>query len=180
MRDVRCRVRSPVAQLRAALAALALLAFLAASPAPAPTFSPPKVALHADFLVQTNKLGQVTHVQFGKLSNDKLYNFETYGNAVQTFIRTPDGKAVAGTFRLNYDYDPKTKRIRRDVVLVKVGGVNPNAEGMANRMIDDAKRGQAAAASAAAVPTRPPPHPISVDTRLPSLQKILETPTPEP
>jgi hypothetical protein len=58
----------------------------------------------------------------------------TYGNALQAFIRTPDGSAIAGTYRLTYDYDPKTKLVRRGVGLVRSGGVDPNALGAVDKM----------------------------------------------
>jgi hypothetical protein len=53
----------------------------------------------------------------------------TYGNALQAFIRTDTGTAVAGTFRLIYDYDPHRKAVKRSVALLHAGGVNPNAAG---------------------------------------------------
>ena len=182
--------------LRAALcAALAAFTLLAASPSPAPTpyridltkIQPksllPKVPLHTEFIVAVNKLGQVTHIISGKPSKDRIYNIQTAGNALQAFIRTPDGKAIPGSYRLTYDYSPKTARIHRDVALVKAGGVDPNAEGAVYKMMDDVeKRAKAAKAAHTPAPERsaamtPGPQP-SGTVHLPSLQQIIKTPTP--
>jgi hypothetical protein len=181
------------APLRAALcAAVAVFTLLGATPTPVPTpyriditkIQPksllPKVPLHTEYVVAVNKLGQVTHVINGKLSKDKTYNLQTYGNAMQAFIRTPDGKAESGSYRLTYDYSPKTTRIHREVVLVKAGGVDPNAEGAVTKMIDDMKKhandpkpggpvGNAA--------ETPGPQP-SGNLHLPDLKTILKTPPP--
>ena len=103
------------------------LTLLAATPAPAPQPTPyridltkiqpksllPKVPLHTEYVVAVNKLGQVTRIISGKGSKDKTYNLQTAGNALQAFIRTPDGKAISGSYRLTYDYNPKTARIHR-------------------------------------------------------------------
>lgn len=94
----------------------------------------PKTLLHVEWVVETNKLGQVTRVRSGKPSKDRTFNTQTYGNALQAFIRTPEGHAVAGIYRLTYDYNPKTTRVRRDVALIRPGGVNANAEGAALEM----------------------------------------------
>jgi hypothetical protein len=172
--------------LRAALcAAFAALTLLAATPAPRPTpyridltkIQPksllPKVALHTEYIVAVNKLGQVTRIISGKTSKDRTYNIQTAGNALQAFIRTPDGKAIPGSYRLTYDYSPKTTRIHRDVALVKTGGVDPNAEGAVYKMMDDVKK-HANTAKAAATPGPQP----SGTVHLPSLQQITKTPPP--
>ena len=140
----------------------------------------PKVPLHTEYVVAINKLGQVTHIISGKLSKDRTYNVQTEGNALQAFIRTADDKAIPGSYRLTYDYSPKTTRIHREVVLVKAGGVDANAEGAVYKMIDDVKKhGKPAAAP---VPERsaamtPGPQPAG-SVKLPSLQQILKTPAP--
>jgi hypothetical protein len=170
------------ASLRAALcAAAAAFALLAATPSPTPLpyridvtkIQPkallPKVVLHSEYVVAVNKLGQVTHVISGKVSKDRTYNLQTYGNAMQAFIRTPDGKAISGSYRLTYDYNPKTARVRRDVALVRAGDVDANAEGAVTRMLADVKKHNAklprAAPPAAAAPTKaaapPAPGPVS-------------------
>lgn len=164
--------------LRAACcAAVAAVALLAAAPSPAPSpyrvdltkIQPkallPKVPLHSEYLVAVNKLGQVTRVMSGKVSKDKTYNLQTYGNAMQAFIRTPNGKAISGRYRLTYDYSPKTTRVHREVVLVGTGGVDANAPGAVTQMIDDVKKHQKKA------PAKPSP------TSSPTL---TPTPTPAP
>jgi hypothetical protein len=121
--------------MRAASAALALL-LVAAAPAPAL----PKVPLHSAYVVAVNAHGQVTHVLSGALSKNRAFDLQTFGNAEQAFIRTTDGRSISGRYRLSYDYDPKTARVRRTVALIAAGGVDPNAEGAALRMLDDLKK----------------------------------------
>jgi len=180
------------APLRAALcAAFAALALLGATPAPKPPnridltkIQPkallPKVPLHTEFVVAVNKLGQVTHVISAKPSKDKTYNLQTYGNAMQAFIRTPDGKAISGSYRLTYDYNPKTARVRRNVALVKAGGVDANAPGAVTQMLEDVHKhgkppGKPAPTGTAAMTPGPQP---SGNLHLPSLKQILKTPPP--
>lgn len=136
----------------AAYALAAAFALLAATPAPQgtpyridltkvqPKALLPKVPLHTEFIVATNKLGQVTEIVSGKPSANKTYNVQTEGNALQAFIRTAEGRAIPGTYKLTYDYNPKTTRIHREVVLVRAGGVNPDAEGAVTKMMDDVKK----------------------------------------
>ncbi len=100
----------------------------------------PATALHTEFIVETNNKGQVTRVRSGRNSKDRTFDLMTYGNVLQTFIRTDTGNAHAGTFRVTYDYSPKTHTVSRDVSLISLGGVNPNAEGAVYEM----QRGQAA------------------------------------
>ncbi len=140
------------AALSAALCAVLIgLGLPAVAATPAPVKSPyridvtkiqpkallPKVPLHTEYVVAINKLGQVTRIVSGKVSKDRTYNLQTYGNALQAFIRTPDGKVVPGRYLLTYDYSPKTTRVHRDVTLVSAGGVDANAEGAVYRMMDD-------------------------------------------
>jgi hypothetical protein len=198
------RVRSAFAQLmraqaRAALcAAVAAVALLGAGTPPTPPphsvdltkVQPkallPKVALHTEYIVAVNKLGQVTRVISGKMSKDKSYNLHTYGNAMQAFIRTPDGKAISGSYRLTYDYNPKTANVHRDVALVKAGGVDPNAVGAVIKMFDDVQKHRKTPAKAKPPATpgpersaemTPGPQP-SGNLRLPALQQITKTPPP--
>jgi hypothetical protein len=163
---LRPRFRGALTQLMHAFVRAAGCALLAActllAAVPAPTASPyridltkvqskallPKVPLHTEYVVAVNKLGQVTRVISSKVSKDKTYNLQTYGNAMQAFIRTPDGKAISGRYRLTYDYSPKTTRIHRDVALVGAGGVDAGAPGAVNAMMSDVeKRAKAAAAA---------------------------------
>jgi len=147
--------------VRSALAAIAAsLALLAATPAPHATpvridvtKLVPKVPLHTEYIVAINKLGQVTRVVSGKTSKDRTFNMQTFGNAMQAFIRTTDNKAIPGKYRLSYDYSPKTMRVHRGVALVSQGGVDPNAEGAVYRMMDDVKKhGKAPPAAATPKP----------------------------
>lgn len=122
-----------VASFRAALALALLLCALpavAAPTAPAPPKSGPlaKVPLHAEYVVSVNGKGEVVRILSKKLSKFTRFDLMTYGNAVQTYIRTDTGRVVVGTFRLLYNYDPKHDAVRRDVALVTRGGVDPNAE----------------------------------------------------
>lgn len=136
----------------------------------------PKVALHTEFLVEVNKYGQVARVRSApKWSKNVSFNEHTYGNALQAFIRTPDGKAVPGIYKLTYDYNPKNARVRRDVVLVKRGGVNANAKGAAVQMMEIARKNRNR--------TPPPvPHasapPVKIDgKRLPDLPQVMKSPS---
>jgi hypothetical protein len=157
VRFVRRGLRGPLAQLTVRLRCVRVLALTASAlavpwiasaqstPAPHPsaTITPPKVPLHAELFVDTNKLGQVSHVVSIKPSPDKGFNTQVYGNASQAFIRKPDGGAVAGLYRLTYDYDPKTQKVRRTVELVKAGGVDPDAPGIVTvlqKSLNDAQK----------------------------------------
>jgi hypothetical protein len=145
---------------------------IGASPSPLPSPQPPgenhltaaqmkamlpKTPLHTEYVVAVNKLGQVTGAKAKTLSKDKTFNAETYGNALQAFIRTEDGKAISGVYSLSYDYNPQTQRISRDVALVHAGGVNPDAEGAALVMMDAARKEAAEAAAKGKHPS-PAPH----------------------
>lgn len=115
------------------------------APSPAPRASPvvihlPNVPLHTEYLVEVNKYGQVVRVKSSKPSKYPTFNVQTYGNALQMWIRKPDGSAEVGLFRVSYDYDPKTKFVHRSVALVSEGGTWANDEGAANRMMDLAKK----------------------------------------
>jgi hypothetical protein len=134
-----------VKQLVAALVAWLALAssVAAAAPTPAPKASArpgdlskyrPPAAEHTEFTLEVNAKGQVTKVDSARASKDRVFNTMTYGNVIQTFIRTPDGHAVSGLYRMSYDYDPKTQRIRRTVALIRAGGVDPKAPGAVAKM----------------------------------------------
>jgi len=173
----------------AAVLAAGSVAF-AASPAPKPTAPQriditkvqpkslaPKTALHVEYTVEVNKLGQVARVKSVKPSHNIGFDTHTYGNALQAFIRTPDGHVVLGTYRLSYDYDPKTLRVRRDVALVKAGGVDPNAKGAAAEMSEIAARnGKKTQAPVGTV--TPGPAPSVNIKRMPDLPQVMKSPTP--
>jgi hypothetical protein len=94
----------------------------------------PATAVHTEFVVEVNNKGQVTRVRSGKSCPDLAFNAMTYGNALQAFIRTPDGRAIPGVYRLSYDYSPKTKTVARSVALIRVGGVDANRMGAVDEM----------------------------------------------
>jgi hypothetical protein len=162
----------------------------AATPAPKPTapvrinvesLQPkslfPKVKLHTEMIVEVNKLGQVSRVRSIKASHNVPFDTHCYGNALQAFIRTPDGNVVLGSYRLTYDYNPKTQRIHRDVALVKEGGVDPNRKGAAAEMSEIAHR-NANRTPPPGLYVTPGPIPSPVIRRLPDLKRVMESPTP--
>jgi hypothetical protein len=172
-----------------ALAALLPTLAAAATPTPHPDARParvdvtkvqpksllPKKAEHTEYVVDINKLGQVTRIDSKKSSDSATFNAQTYGNALQTFIRTPDGGVVLGSYRLTYDFDPKTARVRRDVTLVHQGGVNPDATGAADDLM---AKSHAQAISPKISPTAG----AAIDPRsLPDLNRVIApTATPQP
>jgi hypothetical protein len=64
----------------------------------------------------------------------------TYGNAVQMFIRTADGRAIPGRYRVTYDYAPETKDVRRNVALVAADDTDANAPGAVDRLAAEERR----------------------------------------
>jgi hypothetical protein len=188
-------MRLPVFVLAAVLAASGIASAATPAPhaaAPAPSAAAParinveklqpkslfpKVKLHTEMIVEVNKLGQVSRVRSIKPSKDIPFNTHAYGNALQAFIRTPDGNVVVGSYRLTYDYDPKTQRIHRDVALVKEGGVDPNRKGAAVEMMDIAKNNRNRTPPPGLYGT-PAPAPSPVIHRLPDLKRVMESPTP--
>jgi len=132
----------------------------AAPPAGALRANLPTARAHSEFTVDVNRKGQVVRARSAKRSSNAAFDALTYGNAMQVFIRTRDGKSVSGVYRLAYDYDPSTKRVHRDVTLVHAGGTDPNAlgavtvMGLMNRRAkaDAAKHATAALPAAAAGP----------------------------
>jgi hypothetical protein len=138
----------------------------------------PKTKLHTEFVVEVNKLGQVARVRSGKSCPNPMFNAQTYGNALQVFIRTPDGRAIPGVYRLTYDYNPSTARVHREVALLWRGGVNPNAQGAANQMMEIARRNRERALKQ----QRPQPAasapPVTVNgKRLPDLPQVMKSPS---
>jgi glucose/arabinose dehydrogenase len=136
-----------------------------ATPIPSALLNPPKptTAQHADYIVTTNKKGQVVTVKPGKQAADKAFDAMTMGNATQMFIRTPEGLSIAGTYRVTYDYSPETKDVKRTVAIITAGGVDPDAIGAVDRMIEidrkNAERAKQARANAKASPAAATPIP---------------------
>lgn len=172
----------PTALVLAFLAAgISLPAFAAATPAPSasprriaippPKF--PKEKLHAEYLVEVNKKGQVVRIKSGKATKYGTFNAQTFGNALQMWIRKPDGSAEVGLYRVSYDYDPSNHHVERRVALVSQGGSWADAEGAADVMMDTAKK-EAAAAQAAAKRQQ------TQQRNLPSLNQITGKKTPSP
>jgi len=132
----------------AALFALLLglpLAAAAATPAPSSQRLPssvklPSTPLHTEFLVEVNKKGQVVKSKPSKLSKVETFNVQTFGNTLQMWIRKPDGTATVGLFRVSFDYDPRTKKVARNIALVSAGGSWADQEGAANVMYQDAQK----------------------------------------
>jgi hypothetical protein len=137
----------------------------------------PKRKLHAEVIVEVNKLGQVARVRSIVPSHDEQFDAHVYGNALQAFIRTGDGHVVVGSYRLTYDYDPTSLGVRRDVALVKAGGVNPNAKGAANDMMDIARRNRKRTPPPIAAVT-PAPNPAPSVRHMPDLPQVMRTPGP--
>ena len=137
----------------------------------------PKRPLHVEVVVEINKYGQVAKVKSIVPSHDQQFDAHIYGNALQAFIRTPDGHVLVGTYRLVYDYDPKTLKIHRDVALVKAGGVNPNAKGAANDMMEIARRNQNRTPPPGLYVT-PGPAPSVTIRRMPDLPQVMKSPSP--
>jgi hypothetical protein len=136
----------------------------------------PKTKLHTEYIVEINRYGQVARVRSGKRCPNASFNAQTYGNALQAFIRTPDGRAIPGSYRLTYDYDPRTERVRRDVALVHAGGVNPNAKGAALTLLEVAKKHSRDVSQPEGAAPAPAPS-VNVK-RLPDLPQIMSTPHP--
>src|SRR5579863_10075658 len=105
---------------------------------PAPHFPP--IPLHAEYVVEVNHKGQVVRVKSGKGTKYGTFNAQTYGNALQMWIRKPDGTAVVGLFRVTYDYNPKSHAVSRKIALISTGGSWANQEGAADVMMNTAKR----------------------------------------
>lgn len=169
------------ARLSAAVLAAALIAgfaapVAAATPTPAPhrTFPPPsfpKEKLHAEYVVEVNAKGQVVRIKSGKGTKYATFNAQTYGNALQMWIRKPDGSAEVGLYKVTYDYDPKTHHVDRRVALLSKGGSWGGDEGAADVMMDTAKKEAAAAAKQ---------QQQAQHSGLPSLNQITGKKTPSP
>jgi hypothetical protein len=156
-RSLRSRVTESLGAAALAVALCGPSLAVAATPSPAPTINAerlnqklkdaskanavmpatrtPTDPQHTELLVEVNKKGQVTRVRAGKGGPDPLFNAMVYGNALQAYIRTPDGTAISGTYKLIYDYSPQTKIVKRNVELVSAGGVDANAVGAVDDMM---------------------------------------------
>ena len=146
-------MRAVAGLLATACVATSLAAASAASEPARLAPHPPTTPQHTEFVVETNRKGQVVRVRSGKSAPDLFFNAQTYGNALQTFIRKPDGSAVAGTYRLSYDYTPRDQRVRRTVQLLRAGYVNPEALGAVDVEAEKLRREQQRHAAPAPSPS---------------------------
>ncbi|HLI97693.1 MAG TPA: hypothetical protein VKT72_16605 [Candidatus Baltobacteraceae bacterium] len=121
-------------------APIAALAAGQPKPEPMPTPDLGSKPLHNAIDVEVNKYGQVVRIKGGQLSHDPMFDTMTIGNALQMWIRHPDGTAVAGLFRVSYDYDPHTHNIIRRPGMIYAGGTWASEPGAATKMIAVAKR----------------------------------------
>jgi hypothetical protein len=175
-----------VAALLAALvAATSAPAFAATTPTPsaaphpihAPAIHLPNVPLHTEVVVEVNKKGQVVRVKSTKPCKVQSFNVQTFGNALQMWIRRKDGSSEAGLYRVYYDYDPKTAQVSRRVSLISTGGSWANDEGAANTMIDLAHKQAVEAQKQAAEAQKKAQE---QNAKLPSLNQIRGAATPSP
>jgi hypothetical protein len=151
------------------------------SPAPhpsGPVFHLPTVPLHTEVVVEVNKKGQVVRVKSTKPSKYQTFNLQTFGNALQMWIRHPDGTATVGLYRVTYDYHPQTKSVTRHVAIISEGGNWGDDPGAAYVMIEMAKK-QAAEAEAE-YEARQRKGQQEQNSKLPSLNQIRGVPTPKP
>lgn len=129
------------AVLTAFLSAAPMLAW-GATPKPVPLPAPnyPNKRMHVRLIVEVNKRGQVVRVDHGSLSGDRAFDTMALGNAMQMWIRKPNGTAVTGLYSVTYDYNPKSHAVSRVPALVKPGGNWGNKPGAATAIISDARR----------------------------------------
>jgi hypothetical protein len=144
----------------------------AAATAPVtPHYALPTVPLHTEAIVEVNKKGQVVRIKSTKSCKIASFNIQTFGNALQMWIRRPNGSAQVGLYRVSYDYDPKTHGVTRSISLVSAGGNWGDEDGAANVMIENARK-QAA---------EDRQRESEQNAKLPSLNQIRGgTPSPKP
>jgi hypothetical protein len=139
-----------------------------AAPHAIPTPVLPNQKLQTEFVVEVNSKGQVVRVKSGKDCKNYTFNAQTYGNVLQMWIRHPNGTAEVGLYRVTYDYNPKTKKVRRSIALIRAGGNWGNQQGAANEMMAKAAKESREAQEAQ-------------EKKLPPLSKILApSHTPKP
>jgi hypothetical protein len=165
------------------LAIPAMPAFAEPTPGPTPTrlvIKLPNVPLHTEVVVEVNAKGQVVRVKSAKPSKLQSFNAQTYGNALQMWIRkchtenkTTTCTADVGLYRVTYDYNPKTGNVTRRIALVSRGGSWANSPGAANIMMDMYRKQAEAAAQAEHEEEQR-------ENKLPSLNEIRGVATPKP
>lgn len=176
-----------VAALAAALLAFPLAAAAGSTPAPLPSPKLPSKPLSAQLQVEVNRLGQVVRVLHGTLSGDQAFDTMAMGNALQMWIREQRGNtitAVVGLYKVNYNYDPKTQKVRRTFTLFKRGGGWADEPGAATKIVSDAKKEAQAAAAALAKLKADQQKKNAENPNLPdinaALKKSRAKPTPSP
>jgi len=150
-----------------------------ATPTPKPSASQlgvhmPNVPLHTEVVVEVNKKGQVVRVKSTKPCKVQSFNLQTYGNALQMWIRHPDGSAQVGLYRVTYDYDPKSQQVTRKVAIISSGGTWGDQPGAATVMIEMAKKQAEDAAKHEQQQQQ------EQNSKLPSLNEIRGVPTSRP
>jgi hypothetical protein len=126
--------------LASILLAAPLYAGAAPTPRPFPTPDLPNKPLHATVQVEVKKRGQVVRVAHGSLSGDHAFDIMILGNAMQMWIRRPDGTAETGLYRVSYNYDPKTHQVQRVPELLQAGGNWANKPGAATQIVGEAQK----------------------------------------
>ena len=176
-----------MAALAAALLVFPVTAAAAPTPAPMPSPKLPSKPLHAQLQVEVNKLGQVVRVLHGSLSGDGPFDTMAMGNALQMWIREQHGNtitAVVGLYKVDYDYNPKTQKVKRTFALFKRGGNWANEPGAATKIISDAKKEAQATAAALAKLKAEQQKKNAENPNLPdinaAIKKSRATPTPSP
>jgi hypothetical protein len=155
----------------AAIVSGAAVPCAAATAAATPHYTLPTVPLHTEAVVEVNKKGQVVRIKSTKNCKIQSFNIQTFGNALQMWIRRPNGTAQVGLYRVSYDYNPKTHGVTRSIALVSAGGDWGDEEGAANVMIENARKQAAEDRQREA----------EQNAKLPSLNQIRgATPSPKP
>jgi hypothetical protein len=177
-----------VAAIVVAFAATSVFALAAGTPAPnaSPHALPsarvrlPTIPLHTEMVVEVNKKGQVVRVKSTKWCKVQSFNVQTFGNALQMWIRRPNGGAEAGLYRVTYDFDPKSGNVARHVALIYPSSKWANDQGAADLMIKMAHQ-QAVQAQKAALEAQKKAE--ERNSKLPSLNEIRgahASPSPKP
>jgi hypothetical protein len=175
----------------AVIAALATFAVASAAPTPHPSpqstrivIHLPKYPLHSEVVVEVNAKGQVVRIKSVKPSKLLSFNYQTYGNALQMWIRkchtegnTSSCTADVGLYRITYDYDPKTTNVTRRVAIISHGGNWGNDPGAATVMMEMYRK---QAEAAAAAERKAQEQQQQQNNKLPSLNEIRGKATPSP
>lgn len=184
-------IKIRAAATAAVLAVLAAPHPAAAAPSPSPgpkttriVIHLPKYPLHSEVVVEVNSKGQVVRIKSVKPSKLLSFNYQTYGNALQMWIRkcheqggTNACTAEVGLYRVTYDYDPKTTNVTRRVAIISHGGSWGNEPGAATVMMDMFRK---QAEAAAEQERKAQAQQQQQNSKLPSLNQIRGVATPKP